>query len=73
MTEIKSKKSKKPLSYFQDSDSFDDDDLSSNDDVTSDDDDVIVESCKEIITVNELANKVREHHLVEAIRLCSLW
>ena len=54
--------------FFQDSDSFDDTDY-----VTSDDDDVIIESSQVLISVNELATKVREHHLVEAIRICSLW
>lgn len=48
----------------------DSDDVSSSDD---DDDDIVVESWKEIITVTELIKKIREHPLVEAIRICCLW
>ena len=48
---------------------------SGNDDDQSDDDDddVIVEETTDVISAKDVANLIGQHHLVQAIRLCTHW
>ena len=56
-------------SSFVSRSSGDDDDDQSDDD----DDDVIVEETTDVISAKDVANLIGQHHLIQAIRLCTHW
>ena len=68
-----SESSDESASSDSDSSSERDSSDSSSDNSEDDDDDVIVEDTTDIVTTLEIVKLVGGHHLIQAIRLCSLW